>query len=76
VTAAREESAVRVLDDDNLDEFFLLMAQGLNAREAWEEFMGKGVPLSDEEALELERLYDLSPYGIQAPRRRWEEGYG
>ena len=67
---------VKVLDDDNLDELFLLMAQGLNVREAWEEFMGKGVPLSDEEVLDLERLYDLSPYGIGAPRKRWEKRNG
>ena len=63
----------KVLDDYNLDGFFLLMAQGLNAWEAWDEFMGEDVPLSDQEALQLERLYDLSPFGVDAPRKRWVE---
>ena len=63
---------MRVLDNGNLEEFFLLMAEGLDVREAWKEFMGD-VPLSDEEAAQLELLYDHSPYGVEAPRQRWEE---
>lgn len=52
VTAPRDGSAVRVLNDGNLHEPFLLISEGLNVWEAWKEFMGAGVPLSDEEALQ------------------------
>lgn len=51
-TAPRDGSAVRVLNDGNLHEPFLLISEGLNVWEAWKEFMGAGVPLSDEEALQ------------------------
>jgi len=64
---------VKVLDDDNLHELFLLIAQGLNVWEALDEFFGERAPLSDEEALALERLYDQSRYGIEAPRKQWVE---
>jgi hypothetical protein len=63
---------MRVLDDDNIEEFFCLMASGLDVREAWREFMGEGVPLSDEDAARLEMLYDQSSCGIEAPRQKWE----
>ena len=63
----------RILDNGNIEEFFALMAEGLSVREAWKEFMGEDVPLSDEEAGQLEMLYDQSSYGIEVPRQRWEE---